>query len=166
MIIDRQGRVAGKVSLIDIALLLIIIGLIIGFGYRKLSSRVEQIITSDTKFYVTFAIEPVRDFSLEAISEGDIFYKQHEQQPMGKVVSLRVEQAKEVIKHPDGKPTYAPMEQKYCLFMTLECAGNVSGRGYFVNGNLQVSEGGDLIIQSNMVVCGARIERISENLGG
>jgi hypothetical protein len=166
VIIDRQGRLAGKVSLIDIALILIAIGLIIGLGYRRLAPKAVQIVVSDTKFYVTLVIEPIREFSLNAIHEGDVFYKQHEQQPLGKVLSTRSEPAKEIIKRPDGTPLYVPMEEKYSLYMTLECAGNVTDNGYFVNGNAQISEGGDLIIQSNMVICGARIDTISDSLGG
>ncbi|MDR1558646.1 MAG: DUF4330 domain-containing protein [Clostridiales bacterium] len=166
MIIDKQGRLAGKVSLIDIALILIVIGLIIGLGYRRLSQNAVQIVTSDTKFYVTLVVEPIRQFSLEAINEGDIFYKQHEQQPLGKVTRTDSEPAREIIKRPDGTPLYVTMEEKYSLYMTLECTGNVSDKGYFVNGNAQISEGSDLIIQSNKVVCGARVDRISESLGG
>jgi len=166
MILDKQGRVGGKVSLIDIALVLVLIGLIIGFGYRKLSAPAVRIVNSNTKFYVTLLVEPVRQFSLDAVKEGDVFYKQYEQQPMGKVVSLRQEQAKDVIEKPDGSSAYVPIEGKFSLYITLECTGNVTGDGYFVNGNTQISAGSDLIVQSNMVVCGARVDNISESLGG
>ena len=167
MIIDKQGRIAGKVSIIDIVLVLIIIGLIIGFGFKKLSTKAVQIVNTDSKFYVTLSIEPIRQFSLDAIKENDIFYKQHEQQPLGKIVSLRKEEAKDIIKRQDGNPVYVPIEEKYCLYITLECTGNVSSdRGYFVNGNSQISAGSDIVIQSNMVVCGARVDKISDSLGG
>jgi len=166
LIIDRQGRVAGKVSLIDIALVLIVLGLIIGYGYRNLSRTAVQIVASNTKFYVTFIVEPIRNFSIEAINKGDIFFKQYEQQPFGVVADLRQEPAREIIKHPDGHPSYVVMEQKFSLYLTLECTGNISDAGYFVNGNLQVSEGGDMQIQSNKVLCNARIDKISTSMGG
>ena len=166
MIVDRQGRVAGKISLIDIALVLILIGLVIGFGYRRLSAPAVQIVNSNTKFYVTLLVEPVRQFSLDAVGEGDIFFKQHEQQALGKVVNLRQDQARDIIQRPDGTSAYVPIEGKYSLYITLECTGNITDSGYFVNGNTQISAGSDMIVQSNKVVCGVRVTDIAQSLGG
>ena len=166
MIIDKQGRIAGKVSLIDITLLVLVIGLIIGFGFRKVSTKAVQLVSTDKKFYVTLTIEPIRQFSLDAIKVGDIFYKRNEQQAMGRVVVKHEVPAKEIIKLPDGTPIYVPMEEKFCLYLTLECTGNVTDKGYYINGNNQVSEGSDLQIQSNMVVCGGRVDKISDSIGG
>jgi len=166
MIIDKQGRIAGKVSLIDIALVLALIGLIAGYGYRKMSGVAKTIVNTNTTFYVTLDVEPIRQYSVNAVKLGDIFYKQHEQLPLGKVVALRQEQAKDVIDNPDGTAAYVPIDDKYVLYITLECTGNVSDSGYYVNGSSQVSAGSDLTVQSNMVVCGARVDSISNNLGG
>jgi len=166
MIIDKQGRVAGKVSIIDIALVLVVIGLVIGYGYRKMSGIATAIVNTNTTFYVTLDVEPLRQFSVDAINIGDIFYKQHEQQPLGKVVAIRKETAKNVIDRPDGTAVYAEMQDKYALYVTLECTGNVNNGGYYVNGSSQISAGSDVTVQSNMVVCGARVNSISEDLGG
>jgi len=166
VIIDKQGRIAGKVSLIDAALVLVVAGLIIGYGYRRMSRAATTIVNANTRFYVTLDVEPIRQFSLDAIKEGDVFYKQHEQLPLGKVVALRKEKARQVINRPDGTAVYAEMQDKYTLYITLECTGNVNDSGYYVNGSSQISAGSDVIVQSNMVLCGARVESISENLGG
>ena len=166
MIIDKQGRIAGKVSLIDIAVALVIVGLIAGFGYRRVSGVAKTIVNTNTKFYVTLEVQPLRQFSLDAINLGDIFYKQHEQLPLGKVTALSHEQAKNVIDRPDGTAAYVPIENKFVLYITLECAGNVSDSGYYVNGSSQIAAGSDMIVQSNMVICGARVKNISTNLGG
>ena len=166
MIIDKQGRIAGKVSLIDIALVIVVAGLIIGFGYRRMSTVATVIVNTNTRFYVTLNVEPVRDFSINAINVGDIFYKQYEQQPLGTVVSIRKEKAREIIKRPDGTAVYAEMQDKYTLYVTLECTGNVNDGGYYVNGSSQISAGSDVTVQSNMVLCGARVESVSTDLGG
>ena len=166
MIIDRQGRIAGKVSLIDIALVLLVIGLIAGYGYRKMSGIAKTIVNTNNTFYVTLDVEPLRQFSIDAINIDDIFYKQHEQLPLGKVVAIRKQTAKNVIDRPDGTAVYVEMQDKYALFITLECTGNVSGSGFYVNGSSQISAGSDITVQSNSVVCGARVDSVSEDLGG
>ena len=165
MIIDKQGRISGKVSLIDVFLIMIVVGLIIGFGYRRMSGVAVTIVNTSTRFYVTLSVEPIREFSINAINMGDVFYKQHEQQPLGKVVALRREKAKEIIDLPDGTAVYAEMEGKYTLYVTLECTGNVNDGGFYVNGSSQISAGSDVTVQSNMVICGARVYSISENIG-
>jgi len=166
VIIDKQGRIAGKVSLIDIALLLIFIGLLIGFGYRNLAPRAVQLTTADSTFYVTVRVEPLRHFSIDAINIGDIFFERHEQQPLGTVAYIRTQPAMDIIKLLDGTPVFVPMEEKYTMFLTLRCSGNETERGFFINGNTHVAEGSDMIIQSNRVACIARIYSISDNLGG
>jgi hypothetical protein len=161
VVIDKQGRLFGKLSIIDIAVLVVIIGLLIGLGYRRLSSKAAVIVNADTKFYVTLVVERIRDFSLEAIDEGDIIYEQYAQQPFGKIVATETEQSKEVLKKPDGTISYVPMEQKFNLYATLECTGNVGDNGYYVNGNSQIAIGSDLRIQSNKVICTARVVGLS-----
>ena len=166
MIIDKQGRIAGKVSLIDIVLFIVAAGIIIGFGYRRMSTVATTIVNTNTRFYVTLNVEPVRDFSINAVKDGDIFYKQHEQQPLGTVVYIRKENAKEIIKQPDGTIDYVEMQDKYALYITLECTGNVNDGGFYVNGSSPISAGSDVTVQSNKVLCGARVESVSIELGG
>jgi hypothetical protein len=151
---------------IDIALLLIFIGLLIGFGYRNLAPRAVLLTTTDTEFYVTVRVEPLRHFSIDAINIGDIFFERHEQQPLGTVADIRTQPAMDIIKLLDGTPLLVEMEDKYTMFMTLRANGNRTDRGFFINGNTHVAEGSDMIIQSNMVACVARIYSISENLEG
>ena len=163
MIIDKQGRLGGKISVIDAALALIIAGLLTGFFVRQFSIK-ETVQATNATFYVTVSIEPVRDFSVAAITEGDVFYEQFATQSMGKAISIIREPAREVIKLPDGTAYYVEMEEKYRLLVTLECSGIIRDTGYFINGNSQMAEGSDIRLQSNKVACYARVEKISETL--
>jgi hypothetical protein len=161
-VIDKQGRLFGKVSVIDAALLAALVVLLAGLGYRRLSPKAVAIVAANTKFYVTLTVEKIRDFSLSAVAEGDVVYEQYGQQPFGTVVQTWSEQAKEVLKKQDGSVLLVPMEGKYNMYIVLEVKGSVSDNGYQVNGNTQISQGSDLRIQSNKVICGARVYGISE----
>ncbi|MDR1000034.1 MAG: DUF4330 domain-containing protein [Clostridiales bacterium] len=163
MIIDSRGRIAGKVSVIDAALALIVIGLAVGFAVRQFQIK-PTVQENNATIYVTVNIEPIRDFSIEAINEGDIFYEQYATQSMGKVIKLSSQPAKELIKIPDGTIHYVEMEEKYKLTVTLECKGIIRDTGYYINGNAQISEGGDLTLQSNKALCYAKVTDISEQL--
>ena len=158
--IDRNGRFFGRVSVIDVLLIVLILGLAVGFGYRKLSAPAQRIVDSNTKFYATFAIEKVRDFSVQSVKVGDIFYEQYGQQPLGKVVAVNSAQAYDVIHKTDGTSVYAPLLGKYNLYVTIEASGSVNSGGYYFNGNEQLSVGSDVTLQSNTVICSARIYKL------
>lgn len=162
--IDSKGRLFSKISIFDILVILMIIGLAIGLTLKLKDSPAPVIISSgNTTFYTTFTIEPVRDFSVNAIQEGDLFMEQFGAS-LGKVAKKRVEDAYEIMHKDDGTATLAKMEQLYRVYLTLECTGTVNDSGYYVNGNRQVSKGTDLFLKSNMLFCGARVYSISDTL--
>jgi hypothetical protein len=163
MIVDKQGRIFGKVSLIDLLLLIVLVGLLLGFGFRRFSNKAVQIVNANKTFTVTFVVEKVRDFSINAVNEGDLFYQQYGQQPLGVVKAKTTRPAHEILKdNTTGLAHYVEMEGKYDLYITLECSGNVNDTGYFINGNVQVSQGSDLRLQSNRVLCGGRVSEVSQ----
>jgi len=150
--IDEKGRLFGKISIIDIIIVIAVIGLGFGYVYKRTSAVVQQIITADTTFYVTLVAEKIRSFSVEAVNEGDIFYKQHEQQPLGKVIGIHSEQAKDIMLKTDGTAVLAPVEDRYDLYITLEVTGSINETGYYINGNMQISEGMDFTVLSNSLM--------------
>ena len=156
-IMDKNGKFFGKVSVIDVLLIVLILGLAAGFGYRKLSAPAERIVYSNTKFYSTFMVEKVREFSVAAFAEGDLIYEQYGTQPLGKIVDIRTEDAYDVLKKADGTAIYAPIEEKFNVYLTLESSGSVNDGGYYFNGNAQLSVGSDVTLQSNTVICSARV---------
>ena len=159
-ITDKNGRFFGKVSVLDVLLIVLILGLAAGYGYKRLSAPAERIVNANTTIYATFVIERVRDFSVAAFREGDVVYEQYGQQSLGKIVAIRTAQARDVLKKADGSSVYAPMEGKYDIYITLEASGSVSGGGYYFNGNEQLAVGSDLTLQSNTVICSARVYKL------
>ncbi|MDR1642352.1 MAG: DUF4330 domain-containing protein [Clostridiales bacterium] len=158
--IDKQGRIKGKVSVIDLAIVIVAVGLLIGYGYRTLSPKAVAIVTANTKFYVTLSVERIRDFSVQAVKVGDVIYETYGQQPFGTVVDVETQQSKEIMRKLDGTVTIVPMEERYNILIVLEVKGSYSENGYQVNGNKEISVGTDLRIQSQNVICGAKVYSI------
>ena len=158
--IDEKGRLFGKISIIDILIILAVVLLAAGFIYNRTSQHVRQIISADTALYVTFLVEGVRDFSVLAVEEGDIFFRQHERVPLGRVARIETAPAYDIMVRSDGSAVYAPVEGRYNMYITLACVGSVTDTGFFINGTLQVSEGGRLSIQSNNLLTMAMVYRV------
>ncbi|MDR1065858.1 MAG: DUF4330 domain-containing protein [Clostridiales bacterium] len=161
MIIDANGRLFGKISLIDALVAFIIIGLGAGFAYKRLSRSAAPIISGADTFYATFAFERVRDFSASAVKPGDIFWEQYERE-LGEAVRVETSIAKEIMKLDDGSAIYAPMEQRFNLYVTLRCKGRVSDSGYYVGGVKQLSIGSDVRLKSNMILSGGKVCALSK----
>ena len=150
----------GKVSIIDILIVVVLLALAAGFVYSRTSQQIRQIILADTPLYVTFLVEGVREFSLDAVQEGDVFFRQHERVPLGTVARIETAPAYDIMVRTDGTAVYAPVEDRFDMYITLSSVGSVTDRGFFVNGTLQVSEGGRLSIQSNQLLTMAMIYRV------
>ncbi|MCL2462373.1 MAG: DUF4330 domain-containing protein [Defluviitaleaceae bacterium] len=165
-VIDRRGKFFGKISIIDVLLIVLILGLAAGFGYKKLSAPAQQIVNANTKFYATFIVEKVRDFSVQSVAVGDVLYEQYGTQPLGKIVAVRSEQSYDVLKNPDGTAINAPMDGKYNIYMTIEASGSVNSGGYYFNGNEQMAVGSDVTLQSNMFICSARVYKLATDESG
>ena len=69
MIIDKKGKVFGKINIIDLLVLLIILGVGAFFGMRILS-QTGQVSNKET-IIMKYYIEEVNDFVIERIKVGD-----------------------------------------------------------------------------------------------
>lgn len=161
-IIDERGRLFGRLSILDIVIVLAVIVLVVGFIYNRTGQHVRQIIMPNTPLYVTFLVENVREFSLNAVQEGDIFFRQHERMALGTVTSVETAPAYDIMVRTDGTAVYAPVEGRYNMYITLACVGSITDSGFFVNGNLQMAEGGRLSLQSNRFLTMAMVYYIRE----
>ena len=164
MMIDEKGRLFGKVSILDMIIVMAVIGLALGFVYRRAAPGVQQILQTDSVFYVTFVLEGVRDFTTNAVDTGDVFFRQHDRQPLGSVIRTDVKPATDILYKTDGTAVLAEVEGRYDLYLTLECRGSITDTGYYVNGSQQMAEGGRMRIQSNRILSGAMVYSVDESI--
>ncbi|MCL2286851.1 MAG: DUF4330 domain-containing protein [Firmicutes bacterium] len=150
--IDNSGRIKGRVSIVDIVLVVAILVLVAGFVYRQTSDRIGQILRPDTPILVTVQGDGLRHFITESVSIGDVFYRQHERTAIGTVVDIHIEPAMDYLHRSDGTAVLAVSEGRYRILITLEATGSVVyGRGYFINGLDHLAPGGEIALISNRV---------------
>ncbi len=150
-IIDEKGRLFGKLSLLDLFVVIIVLGLAAAFLYKQMSGEVRQLVNAGDKFYVTIAGTKLREFSVNAVSEGDIMYRQYDRDPLGKVVKIETEQATDYMLKTDGTVINAPMEERFTAYITVECTGSITDTGYYAGGTTHIAEGNEIILVSNRV---------------
>jgi len=150
--IDKQGKLFGKVSVIDVIIVVAVLAMVAGFIYRQTSDRLDMIINPDTPFYVTIHGAGVRHFIADAVDVGDVVYRRHSRQAMGRVVDVSYETAMDILLRADGTAVLVPAEGRYDVFITLEAIGSITADGFFfVNGNDHIARGSEVELVSNRV---------------
>lgn len=92
MFIDNKGKLFGKISIIDIIVLVLVVAVVGGVGYKFTKSR--SVVTGGTdKVILEFYSEESPDFALKAVRKGDIVGDYDKGSIFGKVVSVSVNKA-------------------------------------------------------------------------
>lgn len=147
-----NGKIFGKVSVIDIILVAAVLILAVGFLFTRTSGRIQQIIGANTPLEVVIQSEGLRQFVVDAVSEGDIMFRYHDRHALGTVTNVRVTPAMDYFHMPDGSVILAEMEDRYTIQITLSSVGSVRENiGYFVNGNDHIAPGSEIALTSNRV---------------
>ena len=158
--IDNQGKIRGRVSIVDILIVVVVLALAVGFVYRRATPHIGEILRPDDTFYVTFEVNRIRSVITEdAIVIGDRVFRQHAtHQPLGTIVAVERLPATDVLLRSDGTAVNVTMEGRYTLKITLEAVGSITDAGFFANGNDHVAPGSEAaLINSRFVFPSARV---------
>jgi len=166
-VIDEKGRLFGKVSILDLLIVLAIIGVGAGYVYRQISPRIAMIINANDVFYITLEVERQRAFNAHAVAPGDVMFRQHDNQPLGTVVSVDLVPATNIMHRIDGTALIVETEYRYTAYITLESIGTITNRGHFVNGTTLMAPGRNVVLMSNRVIMpNARVYSVSQDMPG
>ncbi|WP_010246059.1 DUF4330 domain-containing protein [Acetivibrio cellulolyticus] len=86
MIIDSKGKLFGKVSIIDILIVLVVVAAVVGVGYKLTKSNTISFKPNEEKFLLTFYADEAPDYSVKAAKVGDIVKDFENGSTFGKVI--------------------------------------------------------------------------------
>lgn len=89
--IDKTGRVLGKVSIVDIFIVLVLVGVISGAVYKFTSSRTGSPFAEGQEITIRFIAEESPDFAVNAVKVGDIAKDFEKGTTFGKVTDIKVD---------------------------------------------------------------------------
>jgi hypothetical protein len=149
-LVDNKGRLFGKVSIIDVAIILIIVAVVTGSLYKlKLFDRH----TSDEQLVaVTILLREVSLETVEALRVGDQLTESTENLPLGIIVKKEVRKALKDAPTADGRLVAAESPNKFDVVLTTEGNLRVTGDQVFV-GRRDIKIGLSMNIKSPRSVC-------------
>lgn len=92
MILDGKGKLFGKISIVDVLIVLVVLGAIAGVGYKLTRSQigVGTAFTKPDKIEISFYSDEVPEFVAKAISNGDLAKDFDRNVVYGKVTKVEV----------------------------------------------------------------------------
>lgn len=143
-IVDKNGRLFGKISLIDLLFIAVIIVLAAAIYIRVFSDgKVNMKTSGSDTFTYEMTVFSVREYTLNAMQIGDELYDDNDVY-IGKITGIESEQSETYNSTYDGKFEKGVMEGRYDINLTVEASGKINKGHYYASGVYEVG--------ANMVV--------------
>ena len=131
---DKQGRILGKISIVDIFIVAaLILGLFWFFGIRGNDGNV--ISPEEERFIITYFSPSYPGFVTDYISVGDSIEDFIRVGSLGTIIELTVDQGYDVQPGADGVLVKSPKEGYEQITIVSEVMGRSSENGVIINGN-------------------------------
>jgi len=133
MIIDNKGKLFGKVSLIDIIIILVVIGAIAGITYKFTSSKSVGILQPKDKLEIMFYAEESPAYAVALVKVEDICRETVQNATFGKVSAVKSDKANSYAPDNNGKWVMSPKEGYSSMIVTIQGEGKYSLDGVTID---------------------------------
>lgn len=145
--LDNKGRLFGKVSIVDLLVVVIIAVMLVGAftAYQKIHSKsiltenksLVQNNTLDT-LEVTMRLKEVRQVSMDAIHVGDEVYMKDTGKYLGEIIRVSSEPAKRLIYDLEGKAINAEVPERLDVILQVRVPGKRLENGFYTADNIHL----------------------------
>lgn len=134
MLIDNKGRLFGKVSIIDLVIILIVVAAVAGIGYKYAKSQIISPLSKTQNFIMTFQEDERPEFAVNAIKAGDIVKDKLSGVVIGKVTKVEIGPSKSYGNDSQGKWVQSPKPGYVSYFITVKGSGLLAPSGVTIGG--------------------------------
>lgn len=150
MIINKEGKLFGKISIVDI--LVVIFIAVAAFGiYTKFFTENERVTVADETIEYQFSVKGVREGTFEGLSKLGPVYDTTTKEYMGEIVGVEKAQTKAERVMGDGSVINAEIPERLDLTVTVRVDGSSNNSGYYTKNNLLLCVGSKFVIGSKYV---------------
>ena len=134
-IIDRNGRLFGKISVIDLLVVAVVIVIAAALNFKSQQAHTGTSVAEE-KISYQILVRGVRTYVADAVREGDLLYEQDRSTggSLGKITEIQITApGYRLSEFKDGTVGNAPVEDGVDMLLTIEGSGLVSGGRYLLN---------------------------------
>ena len=159
--IDRNGKVFGKINIIDLIVLLALIAAIAVFGYSKAKGGKDALTKDSDEVEIVFYTEQVSDFVVDKIQAGDMVCDADKNIFFGTVTSVEKGPAVSYNQTSDGKIVVSDRPDSSSATITVTGKANMDEYGAKFEGT-QYTVGHSLTIRAGNAKIYLRVYDIRE----
>lgn len=165
MFIDKNGKLFGKISFIDILIVLAVIVCVAGV-YVRFVAQPDKVQVQTQSFTYKVLVRDVRDVTVKGLEQSIgttfILNEKGRDDVIGKLVDIETKQYAEPLIKNDSTVVMAEKPLKYEALITLELDGIVNDMGYYTTDLKSISVGANLSLMNKYISTSGRITEISE----
>jgi len=147
---DKNGKIFGKISIVDLVVLLLVVVIAAGSVWR-FTSPAAALDQSNETVNLTIRIDGVRDFTLSNYHRGLQVFDRQQSQYLGIITDIRHQQFYETVSLLDGTVTWRPMPGRLTIWLDIEAEGRVTPTSIFVEGTYEITAGSLIYINTKYV---------------
>ena len=132
MILDKNGKIGGKISIIDIAVILLVIVVAAGIAVRY-GSSVTEAVESDKVFEYVVRVSSARDYTVNALEKKGKITDKKSEQDLGEITDVRVEDARFQSTTASGDVVETTLPDRYTCYVTIQARGKESDDSYIMH---------------------------------
>lgn len=134
--IDKNGKLFGKINIIDLLIILIVIAAVVFFATKMFSPAQETTKTNTTKVAITFYAEDAPTNVTDMLVEGAPSFEETTNVGFGSITSFSSEQAYGWMSDAEGNLVKGPIVGDEYLTVSVEVNGNLTDNGVYLGGRL------------------------------
>jgi len=147
---DKTGKLFGKISVIDLAVILLIIALAAAGIYRFTASGATMS-RGDATVNFTIRIEGVREFTADYYHEGLRVYDRRQNQFIGNITNVRTEPHYTFQALEDGTLIRALWPDHTVIFIDIKAQGRRTPSAIFVEGTYEITANSIIYIHTRYI---------------
>ena len=153
---DKNGKLFGKISIVDLAVLLLVLAIAAGSVWR-FTSPAAALDQADATINFTVRIEGVRDFTLENYHRGLRVYDRQAGQFIGHISDFRYTNFYELHPQFDGTIGWFAVPGRVTVYLDITATGRVTPTAVYVEGTYEIAAGSLRYINTKYVQTSGRI---------
>lgn len=157
--IDQKGKLFGIINLFDLLVLLLLVALIVGVGYKYIIVN-PTVALNESELEVTLWVEDVRQVTVDVINVGDLVREYDSNLFFGEIIKKEVTPHYEPAETADGRIVNAQVEGKYDVYMKLKCKGIVSDNAISI-ASKEIKIGGTIITNHQLYAVSTKVVKIN-----
>ena len=158
--IDNKGRLFGKVSVVDL-FVVVVLAAVIAVVYFNFGSGSRPVTGAEQPILITFFNPALHDFTVNALRENTPVINDTNETFMGTVVGIEVGESISFMPDIHGNEVSSPMEGFSSVYITSRVDGRISDGAVVLNGNVY-GIGEEVIIWAGRAKTMLNISNITE----